>query len=105
MRIVSKMVRYTDGERQQAKSALVGVRPLTGQALAWAVVGAGLAQFLWLTASCMRAGMKLSLPLPLLTPEERRLLKIMGPGVFGSGVSQMNLRGSTAMYRRLPTVL
>jgi putative peptidoglycan lipid II flippase len=84
-------------------AALVGVRPLTGTALAWAVTGAGLAQFLWLMASCWRAGMALSLPLPRLTPEVRRLLRIMVPGVFGAGVTQINLLVSTAIASLLPT--
>jgi len=83
--------------------ALVGVRPLTGEALAWAVTGAGLAQFLWLMASCARAGMALSLPVPRLTPELRRLLRIMVPGVFGAGVTQINLLVSTAIASLLPT--
>jgi putative peptidoglycan lipid II flippase len=83
--------------------ALVGVRPVTGRALGWAVVGAGLAQFLWLTVSCGRAGMSLSLPVPRLTPEVRRLLRIMVPGVFGAGVTQINLVVSTAIASLLPT--
>src|SRR6185437_4783774 len=84
-------------------AALVGVRPLTGVALAWAVVGAGVAQFLWLMASCWRAGMPLSLPVPRLTSEVRRLLTIMVPGVFGAGVTQINLLVSTAIASLLPT--
>ena len=83
--------------------ALVGVRPLTGRALAWAVTASGVAQFLWLMASCWRAGMPLSLPVPRLTPELRRLLLIMLPGVFGAGVTQINLLVSTAIASLLPT--
>jgi putative peptidoglycan lipid II flippase len=84
-------------------AALISVRPLTGEALAWAVTGAGVAQFLWLMASCARAGMPLSLPMPRLTPELRRLLRIMVPGVFGAGVTQINLLVSTAIASLLPT--
>ena len=84
-------------------AALLGARPLTGSALAWAVTGAGLAQFPWLMASCWRAGMALSLPVPRLTPELRRLLRIMVPGVFGAGVTQINLLVSTAIASLLPT--
>lgn len=82
---------------------LVTVRPLTGEALAWAVAAAGLAQFLWLMFSCWRAGLPLSLPWPRLTPEVRNLLRIMVPGVFGAGVMQINLVVSTAMASLLPT--
>lgn len=84
-------------------AVLLGVRPLSGEALAWAVAAAGLAQFLWLMFSCWRARLPLSLPWPRLTPEVRRLLRIMVPGVFGAGVLQINLVVSTAMASLLPT--
>jgi putative peptidoglycan lipid II flippase len=84
-------------------AALVGVRPLTGVALAWAVTGAGVAQFLWLLFSCRRAGMPLALRAPQLTSAVKHLLRIMLPGVFGAGVVQINLVVSTAMASLLPT--
>ncbi len=84
-------------------AVLVGVRPLRGDDLAWAVAAAGLAQFLWLMYSCWQAGMPLSLPRPRLTPEVKQLLRIMLPGVFGAGVLQINLVVSTAMASLLPT--
>jgi putative peptidoglycan lipid II flippase len=70
---------------------------------AWAIVLAGFAQFLWLIFSCGRAGMALSLPRPRLTPGVRRLLRVMVPGVFGAGVTQINLLVSTAIASLLPT--
>jgi len=73
-----------------------------GRALAWAVTGAGLAQFLWLMASCARAGLALRLPWPRLTPGVRRTLAIMGPGAIGAGVTQVNLLISTALASLLP---
>jgi putative peptidoglycan lipid II flippase len=73
-----------------------------GKALAWAVTGAGLAQFLWLMFSCGRAGLALRLPLPRLTPEVRRTLSIMGPGALGAGMTQVNLLISTALASFLP---
>jgi putative peptidoglycan lipid II flippase len=84
-------------------AVLLGVRPLTGEALAWAVTAAGLAQFLWLMLSCAQAGMSLSLPRPRLSPQVKRLLRVMLPGVFGAGVMQINLVVSTAMASLLPT--
>jgi putative peptidoglycan lipid II flippase len=84
-------------------ATLVWVRPLTGAALAWAVTAAGFAQFLWLMVSCARAGVPLSLPRPRLTPEVRRLLRLMLPGAFGAGVVQINLLVSTAMASFLPS--
>jgi putative peptidoglycan lipid II flippase len=68
-----------------------------GRALAWAVTGAGLAQFLWLLSSCARAGLALRLPRPRLTPSVRRTLAVMAPGTIGAGVTQLNLLISTAL--------
>jgi putative peptidoglycan lipid II flippase len=73
-----------------------------GHALAWAVTGAGLAQFLWLLSSCARAGLALRLPLPRLTPGVWRTLAIMAPGTIGAGVTQLNLLISTALASLLP---
>jgi putative peptidoglycan lipid II flippase len=78
-------------------------RPVSGAVLAWAVAAAGVAQFLWLMVSCWQAGLPLSLPRPRLTPEVRKLLRIMLPGVSGAGVTQINLVVSTAMASLLPT--
>ena len=74
-----------------------------GRALAWALTAAGVAQFLWLMVSCARAGVALRLRLPRLTPRVGRRLRIMGPGVFGAGVTQLNLLISTALASLLPT--
>jgi len=73
-----------------------------GEILALALTAAGMAQFLWLMASCARAGVMLRLRLPRLTPGVRRTLKIMGPGVLGAGVTQINLLISTALASLLP---
>jgi len=74
-----------------------------GQVLAWALSAAGLAQFLWLMASCARAGVALRLRLPRLTPRVKQTLRIMGPGVLGAGVTQLNLVISTALASLLPS--
>ena len=79
------------------------VRLVGRQALAWALTAAGVAQFLWLMVSCARAGVALRLRLPRLTPRVRQTLRIMGPGVFGAGVTQLNLLISTALASLLPT--
>src|SRR5205807_3781775 len=73
-----------------------------GHALAWAVSLAGVAQFLWLMGSCRRAGVGLRLRLPRLTPQVRATLRIMGAGVLGAGVTQINLVVSTALASLLP---
>lgn len=73
-----------------------------GEVLAWALSAAGIAQFVWLMASCAKAGIALRLRLPRLTPAVRQTLKIMGPGVLGAGVTQLNLLISTALASLLP---
>lgn len=83
--------------------ALVLTHPPNGRALAWAVSGAGFAQFLWLLVSCHRAGLTLRLPRPRLTPEVRRVMRLMLPGALGAGVTQLNLVVSTAIASLLPT--
>ncbi len=62
-----------------------------GLALAWTVPVAGVAQMalLWVVAS--RAGFRLRLRLPRLTPDLRRLAVIAGPAVLAGGVIQFNL--------------
>jgi putative peptidoglycan lipid II flippase len=73
-----------------------------GTVLAWALTASGIAQFFWLMASCARAEVRLRLRWPRLTPQVRRTLAIMGPGVLGAGVTQLNLLISTALASLLP---
>jgi putative peptidoglycan lipid II flippase len=73
-----------------------------GVVLAWALTAAGVAQFLWLAICCSRAGIGLRLRWPRLTPAVKRTLAIMGPGVLGAGVTQLNLLISTALASLLP---
>ncbi len=68
-----------------------------GEVLSWAVVVAGLMQFLWLAISCARAGMGLRLLRPRLTPEVKRMAKLMVPGIIGGGVNQINLTIATIL--------
>ncbi|MBV9555130.1 MAG: murein biosynthesis integral membrane protein MurJ, partial [Alphaproteobacteria bacterium] len=73
-----------------------------GTVLAWGLTAAGIAQFLWLMVSCARAGIRLRLRWPRLTPQVKQTLTIMGPGVLGAGVTQLNLLISTALASALP---
>ena len=75
-------------------AALVFVAPFTsrhGEVLASAMTVAGVGQLMWMAFACHRAGIDLHLRWPRLTPEVRRLLRLMVPGVIGSGVMQINL--------------
>jgi putative peptidoglycan lipid II flippase len=60
-------------------------------AFAWAVIGGGIAQFLFLAHVCQREGIRLVMPRPRLTENVRRLFRRMGPGIVGAGVTQLNL--------------
>ncbi len=74
-----------------------------GHSLAWAVALAGIGQFLWLDFAAARAGGALHLPVrPQLTPQVRRLLKLMAPGVIGSGAMQINLLIGTMIASLAP---
>ena len=77
--------------------ALGQILETPGHALAWGVAAAGIGQFLWLVFAGARAGISLRLPRPRLTPDVRRLLVLMLPGVLGAGVHQINLLVSTAI--------
>ena len=61
---------------------------------------AGIAQFLWLLWSCLRAEIRLRLHRPRLTPDVRRLLGLIGPAALGAGAVQINLLVSTALAAR-----
>ena len=81
---------------------MVALHWADGEVLAWALTASGIAQFCWLMMSCHRAGIGLRLHWPHLTPRVRQTLKIMGPGVLGAGVTQLNLLISTALASLLP---
>jgi putative peptidoglycan lipid II flippase len=65
--------------------------PNPGYALAWGVSVSGVAQLLLLIFAMRRAGMKLKMPRPKLTPRMRILFKRMAPGLVGAGVTQLNV--------------
>ena len=65
--------------------------PTPGHALAWGVALAGAGQFVWMALACRRAGIALRLPRPRLTPEVKRLLRLMVPAGLTAGVYQINL--------------
>ncbi len=65
-----------------------------------AVTVSGVLQLLWLVWSCRQAGVVLRLKLPRLTPEVKRLLRIVWPAALGAGAVQFNLLISTALAAR-----
>lgn len=61
-------------------------------ALAWGVTLSGVVQLGFVWWACARAGMALNpVQAPSLAPEVRQVLRRMGPGLVGAGVTQLNL--------------
>lgn len=62
-----------------------------GHAMAWGIFAAGFFQFIWLFVCARRARFKLSIKVPRFDGRIKRVLSLMGPGVIGAGVMQINL--------------
>jgi putative peptidoglycan lipid II flippase len=73
----------------------------TARNQAIAVSISGLLQLIWLAWACRRNGVSLKLRRPRLTPEVKRLLKLIWPAAAGSGAVQINLVISTALAASL----
>jgi putative peptidoglycan lipid II flippase len=76
--------------------------PSVGHALAWGVSISGVFQLALLLVAVRRGGMRLTLPRPRLTPRIRDLLRKMGPGVLGAGVTQVNMSVDVIIATLLP---
>ncbi len=81
---------------------LPGIVPTVGHAAAWGVSVSGVAQILLLYWAVNRAGMRLHIPRPRLTPQMRLLFRRMAPGLLGSGVIQLNLAVDAFIAGLLP---
>lgn len=73
-----------------------------GHMLSWAVAIAGIVQYLWLGYACWKAGLRIALPRPHFTTATRRLLRLMGPGLIGGGMTQINLVVGTIIASFVP---
>lgn len=62
-----------------------------GHAMAVGVTLAGILQLAWLAWSCWRMRFFLRLRRPSLSPQIRKLFRLMLPGIGGAGVAQINL--------------
>ncbi len=85
-----------------AMLALTRYVPTVGHALAWGVSTAGVAQLALLVWATRRAGMKLAIPRPRLTPAMRILLRRMGPGLVGASAMQLNQAVDVIVSSLLP---
>ncbi|MXO65084.1 murein biosynthesis integral membrane protein MurJ [Altericroceibacterium endophyticum] len=71
-------------------------------ALAVAVSMAGAAQLLYMVWATRRAGVKLKISLPRITPEVKRLAMLILPATFGAGVYQVSQFVDTFFATSLP---
>lgn len=62
-----------------------------GHAMAYGVLAAGVLQLGWLLFSAYRAGFRVRFRMPKFDGQIKRIFKLMGPGVVGAGVVQLNL--------------
>jgi putative peptidoglycan lipid II flippase len=62
------------------------------EALAWGITAAGLLQVAFVALAVVRtAGLRLSLKRPRLSPEMRRLLLLLAPGMLAGGMAQLTV--------------
>ena len=85
-----------------AMFALAPFVPTVGHALAWGVSLSGVAQLMLLYWAVWRAGLRLHLPRPRMTPRMRLLLRRMAPGLVGAGITQLNLTMDVFIGSLLP---
>ncbi|MCK5591182.1 MAG: murein biosynthesis integral membrane protein MurJ, partial [Candidatus Pacebacteria bacterium] len=62
-----------------------------GHAMAWGLLMAGVLQFTFLIICAKRAGIRLTIGIPRLDADMRKVFKLMGPAVIGAGVVHINL--------------
>lgn len=65
-------------------------RQSTAQAMAWALSLSGLLQVVWLGIFMRRAGFRLSLAFPQITPGVKELGVLVVPAIFGAGIYQIS---------------
>jgi len=70
---------------------------MTAQNQAIAVTIGGALQLAWLLQACWGSGIHLRIRMPRLTPDVKRLMKLMAPAAAGTGAVQFNLLVSSAL--------
>ena len=72
-----------------------GEQTVAGVALAWGVVVSGLLQVAVVAFAAVRAGIRLKLERPSLTPDMKRLVQLAVPGMIAGGMAQITIVIST----------
>ncbi len=81
---------------------LVGFTQTPGHLAAWANLGAGVIQFIWLYFFCAYAGIILKFRIPKFTPQVKEFFKKLLPGMIGAGVVHINLYVDLLLSSYLP---
>lgn len=87
-------------------AAILGLTPwlpTPGHAAAAGVSISGIVQFAWLAWGLQRAGIGLRLRWPKLSPDVKRLLRIILPAALGAGAVQVNLVAGLILASLLPS--
>jgi len=71
-------------------------------ALAWGVILAGVVQHFWLVWFCRKHHIHPKIVVPRLTPQVKKLLKLIAPVALGAGVAQVNLMIDIIIASSLP---
>lgn len=73
-----------------------------GQALSWGILVSGFLQLGFLIAFLRHFKLGFHLSVPRLAPDIKKLFKLMGPGVLGAGVMQINIFVDVILASLLP---
>ncbi|NDF11881.1 MAG: murein biosynthesis integral membrane protein MurJ [Proteobacteria bacterium] len=79
--------------------------PTIAHGLSWSVLAGGVVQFVWLLYSCKRWGVGIRLRKPKMNPQVKKMLKLMVPGILGSGAVHINLWVDMIIATMIPGAL
>ena len=73
--------------------------------LSWSVAIAGVVQFIWLYYNCVREGIWIKPRWPTMSPDVKKAMKLMIPGIVAAGAVQINLWISTFIATLVPNTV
>lgn len=74
-----------------------------GHALSWGILISGVLQLVFMVVFIVRQKVKIKFVRPKMSPDIKKLLMLMGPGVLGAGVIHINLFADMIIASFLPT--
>lgn len=81
---------------------LVPFTSTAGHAMAWGILMSGFVQLAWVVIPAYKAGMRLNLRWPKITPGVKRFFVLLAPAAAGAGVVQINILIDMIMASYLP---